>query len=93
MQPTDLPLSLARVAVPTTPVMAQETRRAVESHEGRTPELAPGAAGNAHAHAAHAARTPLSHPAAAQDQTGNAAVAKAVKQAPAPVLLLPVAPK
>ncbi|WP_406631344.1 hypothetical protein [Amycolatopsis sp. WGS_07] len=88
MQPTDLPLSLARVAVPTTPVMAQEARRAVETHEGRTPELAPGAAGNAQA--AHAARTPFTHPVAAQDQTGNAAVAKAVAHVPVPVLVTPV---
>ena len=74
MLPDQLPLSLARTVVPSPPPMAQENRRAIDTHQGRTPHvMVPAAISNAQAaHSVHA--IPLVH-GAVQDQAGNAAVA------------------
>ena len=69
--------------------MAQEKRRAINAHQGRTPHVVTSTASNAlTAHHAHAApltdRTPILL-AAGQDQAGNAAVAVAAMH------LIPVA--
>lgn len=94
MLPAELPLSLARTVVPAPPPMAQESQKAVDVHQGRTPHLVvPAAASNALAtHAVHAKplRPGAQTMAAAQDQTGNAAVAEAAKRA-MPVVPLSVA--
>lgn len=84
MLPAELPLSLARAVVPAPPAMAQENRRATDVHQSRTPHvMAPSAASNALAsHTVHTKPLTTGHPMlmAAQDQTGNAAVVKAVAQ-------------
>jgi hypothetical protein len=93
MLPAELPLSLARVVVPSPPAMAQENRRAIDTHQGRTPHvMVPSLMSNALvAHSVHT--NPLTHGtptalALAQDQAGNAAVAGAAMR------LMPVfAPK
>ncbi|MBP2330388.1 hypothetical protein JOF56_010773 [Kibdelosporangium banguiense] len=80
MLPAELPLSLARAVVPAPPAMAQESHRAINTHQSRTPHVViPSTTSNALvAHSIHT--NPLVHGTpitlkTAQDQAGNAAVA------------------
>jgi hypothetical protein len=81
MLPPELPLSLARVVAPAPPTMAQENRRAIDTHQGRTPHvMVPNTSNALTAHSVHTKpftdRTPILL-VAGQDQAGNAAVAGA----------------
>ncbi len=93
MLPTEPPLSLHRLVAPTPPARAQDAATAA-AHQGKPVVVVPAAMSNAAV--AQSAQTkppvqgtPMSG--AAQDQTGNAAVAKAALQA-VPVELPPVRP-